>query len=92
MKAYLGKPPKKWTLPNSEVDSDGEVEILCSPDEQSGLFEVRTPDDEFDYDCDNNSDIRDVVESAYSTSLVEDNAERVDGPINKQSSTIGEQG
>ena len=25
LKAFLGKPPKKWTLPNSEVDSDGEI-------------------------------------------------------------------
>ena len=116
MKAYLGKHPKKWTLLNSEVDSDGEVEILCSlanlevdssrhsdpllfSAEQSGLFEVRTPDDELVYyDCDNciscdNGDTEVVVESANSTSLVvDDSAERVDGPISKQSSTKGEDG
>ena len=96
-------------MPNSEVDSDGEVEILCSMDEdtnlevdsplqsdplmlsyeQSGLFEVQTPDDEeivySDFDnyisYDDNSDTEVVVESENSTSLVVDNAERVDGPL-----------
>ena len=33
LKAYLGKPPKKWTLPDSESDSDAEVE--SSSDEEN---------------------------------------------------------
>jgi len=39
LKAYLGKPPKKWTLPNSEVDSEDEVMILGSLNEDNTLEE-----------------------------------------------------
>jgi len=33
LKAYLGKPPKKWTLPISEVDSD--IKVGISSDENA---------------------------------------------------------
>ena len=48
LKAFLGKPLKKWTLPNSEVDSDGELsqtqmDSVMFSDEESELFEY-SPD------------------------------------------------
>jgi len=133
LKAYLGKPPKKWTLPNSAVDSDGEVETLGSlnednsleadsshakvsqtqhlldsvfSDDEGELFED-TPDNNF-AELPTSADAMDlapnniavdsapssVVGSENSTSCGEvvDNAQRVDGPRSKQSSTFGEQG
>ena len=39
LKAYVGKPPKKWTLPNSESDSDAEVRS-SSPDEDCASAKV----------------------------------------------------